>query len=150
MYTAMGVFITSYARDITIRAGQKLYPYFLYADTDSLHLLDGWEPAADTEWCKACDGPGFHPKDLDVHPTRLGAWKHEYDFSEAFFARAKAYTELRTDGVYETHISGMPTEVSRNITFDDYTNGRTFDGNLKQRAVPGGVVLVDSGFTLNF
>jgi hypothetical protein len=133
VYTAMGVFITAYARDTTIRAAQQHYDVFAYADTDSLHLLT-------TET----------PTKLDIHPKRLGAWKHEYDFDAAFFARSKAYTELRTDGVYETHISGMPTEVSRNITFDDYTNGRTFDGNLKQRRVPGGVVLVDSGFTLKF
>jgi hypothetical protein len=157
VYTAMGVFITAYARETTIRAGQKLYPYFAYADTDSLHLLDGWETSVDAEFCKACNGPGMHPAELDVHPTRLGAWKHEYDFDAAFFARSKAYTELKTGwkGIpyalpYETHISGMPVETSRWVTFDDYTNGRVFEGNLKQKRVPGGVVLVDSGFTLKF
>lgn len=140
VYTAMGVFITAYARDITIRAAQEHYDVFAYADTDSLHLL-----------------VDEMPEKLDIHKNRLGAWKHEYDFEAAFFARSKAYTELKTgwQGIpfalpYETHISGMPTEVSKYISFDDYTNGRTFDGNLKQKRVPGGVVLVDSGFTLKF
>lgn len=140
VYTAMGVFITAYARDITIRAAQQHYDVFAYADTDSLHLLTEETPTA-----------------LDIHPNRLGAWKHEYDFEAAFFARSKAYTELKTGWKgtpwalpYETHISGMPTEKSKYVTFDDYVSGKEFDGNLKQRRVPGGVVLVDSGFTLKF
>jgi hypothetical protein len=44
----------------------------------------------------------------------------------------------------------MPVEVAHTLTFDDFTNGRYFEGNLKQKRVPGGVVLVDSGFTLKF
>ena len=158
VYTAMGVFITSYAREITVRAAQANYPRFLYADTDSLHLT-GLEP----------------PVGIEVHPTKLGAWKHEYDFQAAFFARSKAYAERhypdeckkvehtechedshdgchihRPGGCYEVHISGMPVHVADGLTFDDFTNGRYFTGNLKQKRVPGGVVLVDSGFTLKF
>jgi len=158
VYTAMGVFITSYAREITIRAAQRNYAVFAYADTDSLHLLT-------TE----------RPDNLDIHPSRLGAWKHEYDFQAAFFARSKAYAERhypggcekpeheecfgddhddchqhRPDGCYEVHVSGMPVRVGDKLTFDDFTNGRYFEGNLKQKRVPGGVVLVDSGFTLKF
>ena len=158
VYTAMGVFITSYAREITVRAAQANYDVFAYADTDSLHLLTTTQP-----------------DNLDVHPHRLGAWKHEYDFQSAFFARSKAYAERhypdqchkkeheecweddhsechvhRPGGCYEVHISGMPLHVSDKLTFDDFTNGRYFTGNLKQKRVPGGVVLVDSGFTLKF
>jgi len=158
VYTAMAVFVTSYAREITVRAAQDNYDVFAYADTDSLHLLT-------TE----------QPDNLNIHPTNLGAWKHEYDFQSAFFARSKAYAERhypekchkaeheecwgdnhddchihREDGCYEVHISGMPVNVADGLTFDDFTNGRYFEGNLKQKRVPGGVVLVDSGFTLKF
>lgn len=158
IYTAMGVFITSYARETTIRAAQQHYDYFAYADTDSLHLLTEEMPPL-----------------LDIHPSRLGAWKHEYDFQAAFFARPKGYAERlypghcetdehtechedrhddchihREGGCYEVRISGMPLEKSRTLTFDDFTNGREFSGNLKAKRVPGGVVLVDSGFTLKF
>lgn len=134
VYTAMGVFITAYARETTIRAAQDHYDVFAYADTDSLHLLTDEMPSK-----------------LDVHPSRLGAWKHEYDFDAAFFARPKAYSELRSDnGEYETHISGLPTKVAKLLTFDDFVNGKEFSGNLKQRRVPGGVVLVEAGFTLKF
>ena len=158
VYTAMGVFITSYAREITVRAAQANYAVFAYADTDSLHLLT-------TE----------RPDNLEIHESKLGAWKHEYDFQSAFFARSKAYAERHYDGgckkpeheecweddhtechvhrdggCYEVHISGMPVSVADNITFADFTNNKYFTGNLKQKRVPGGVVLVDSGFTLKF
>lgn len=133
VYTAMGVFITAYARDVTIRAAQAHYPAFVYADTDSLHLLQS-ESEADT---------------LDVHPSRLGAWKHEYDFEKGLFARAKCYTELKSDGKYETHIAGLPDTIAERVTFDDYRDGRTFDGKLLPKRVPGGIVLTDVGFTLN-
>src|SRR5699024_12102952 len=52
VYTAMVVFITSWARDMTIRAAQENYDTFAYADTDSLHLITTVEP-----------------KGLEVHPT---------------------------------------------------------------------------------
>lgn len=131
VYTAMGVFITAYARDVTIRSAQDHYDRFLYADTDSLHLLTG-----------------VSGKALDVHPTRLGAWKHEYDFTAGMFLRAKAYTEL-TDKGYQTHIAGMPDNIARNITFDSYKDGARFEGKLTPQRVPGGIVLQDVGFTLN-
>lgn len=158
VYTAMGVFITSYAREKTIRAAQQHYDVFAYADTDSLHLITTDETPL-----------------LDIDDNRMGAWAHEYNFQSAFFARPKGYAERHYDGecetpeheecwedshdychihrlggCYEVHISGMPVEVAQNLTFDDFTNGRYFDGNLKSKRVPGGVVLFDSGFTLKW
>lgn len=135
VYTAMGVFITSYARDLTIRTAQDHYGRFVYADTDSLHLLlEGTET-----------GKG---KALRVHPTELGAWKHEYDFSAGIFIRAKAYTEL-TDKGYQTHIAGMPESIAQHVTFESYRDGATFEGKLAPKRVPGGIILKDVGFTLN-
>jgi hypothetical protein len=130
VYTAMGAFITAYARDFTIRNAQKHYFRFAYADTDSLHLI------------------GSDDVQLDVHPTRLGAWKHEYDFDEAFFMRAKAYTERHTNGELETHIAGLPIDAAKQVTFEDYKTGRVFGGKLSPKRVPGGIVLEDVGFTL--
>ncbi len=63
IYTAAGVFITSHARALTIRAAQASYDVFAYADTDSLHLLTDTVP----------DG-------IDVDPVRMGAGKFEYAF----------------------------------------------------------------------
>lgn len=133
VYTAMGVFITSYAREVTIRAAQRNYESFAYADTDSLHLL-----------------VDEIPDNLDVDPVRLGAWKHENDFTAAFFARAKCYSELKPDGETVTHIAGLPDDIATQITIDDYQNGRVFDGKHTPRRVKGGIVLENTTFTLKF
>lgn len=148
VYTAMGVFITAYARDVTIRAAQEHYPVFAYADTDSLHLLIDQDP------------PG-----LDVDPHKLGAWKREYRFESGLFVRAKAYIErLDTEPHspadctldehghwcrHVTHVAGLPDRISAKMTMEDFIGGRTFTGKLQPKRVPGGIVLVDVGFTMN-
>ena len=76
VYTAMGAFITAYAREKTIRSAQSVYDRFIYADTDSLHLT-GWEI----------------PEDIEVHPSRLGAWKNEGRFTYSKYLRPKTYME---------------------------------------------------------
>jgi len=172
IYTAMGVFITAYARDITIRAAQQHYDAFAYADTDSLHLLLTEDPAT-----------------LDVDPDKLGAWKKEYAFESALFVRAKTYTERLYSPLksarnaaghsaaecrnanhvscepgshsaedcvnwnhaacfHVTHIAGLPVKIGDQLTFDDFTGGRRFAGKLVPTRVPGGVVLQDVGFTM--
>lgn len=137
IYTAMGVFITAYARSITIRAAQANYDVFAYCDTDSLHLL-----------------VEEHPENLDIDPHKLGAWKHEYDFTEALFVRAKTYIEKKKwQGVpfiiqHETHIAGLPVKVAKKLTMDTLVPGSRFDGKLVPKRVPGGIVLHDVGFTV--
>ena len=130
IYTAMGAFITAYARAVTITAAQDNYSTFAYADTDSLHLITTTPP------------PG-----LQVHDSKLGAWAHEGDFTKAIYMRAKSYMELMTDGTYSTHIAGLPENVTRNMTFEDMRVGAVFTGKLMPRNVPGGVVLEDRQFT---
>jgi len=140
VYTPMGVFITAYARDMTIRAAQANYDTFAYADTDSLHLF--------TET----------PADLEIHPSNLGAWKHEMDFVKSIYVRPKVYSEYGWEikngkrvepMVMVTHIAGLPRQVQKEVTFDDYFNGRVFTGKLAPRVVPGGVVLVNIDWKLS-
>lgn len=131
VYTAVGVFVTSYARDLTIRAAQANYDVFAYADTDSLHLLT---PTV--------------PDSIEVHPTKMGAWKLEYEFTDAYFIRAKAYLELKRDGQYKVAFAGLPESVSSQLTFADLEDGRVLMGKLAPRSVPGGVVLEDVPYTL--
>lgn len=133
IYTAAGAYITAYAREVTIRAAQKNYSTFAYADTDSLHLL---QPDA--------------PEDIEVHTSELGAWKHEYDFTRAFYMRAKAYVEELPGGRLETHIAGVPEDVAKRLTFSDLYDGNILHGKLRPKTVPGGVVLVDTPFRLQF
>lgn len=131
VYTAMGAFITAYARNKTIRSAQKVYDRFIYADTDSLHLI-GYEI----------------PEGLDVHATKLGAWKHEGSFTDSKYIRAKTYMET-IDGVDKVTCAGMPDNIKEHVTYDNFHSGSTFNGKLVPRRCVGGVVLVDTTFTIN-
>lgn len=146
VYTPMGVFITAYARKDIITQCQKIYPRFLYADTDSIHCL-GWEPL-----------------DLDnVHPTRLGAWKHESDFDLGRYLRSKTYMERvvaegkMVEGEYrmvpvkpynDVKACGCPKNVRDAIDFGNFAVGLSLPGKLVPSHVPGGIVLVDRNFTI--
>ena len=132
VYTAMGAFITAYARQDLIRSAQANYDRFLYCDTDSLHLRGVDEP------------------DLHLHPTELGAWKVEHDgqpFDDAVFLRAKQYCERFGDHD-DVHIAGLPAEIGAQVRLEDMLTPRTWDGKLIPKRVPGGVVLSNTTFTL--
>ena len=133
VYTAMGAFITAYARRDLINSAQANYDRFLYCDTDSLHLRGTEEP------------------DLHLHPTELGAWKVEHEgraFDDAVFLRAKQYCERFGDHD-DVHIAGLPMEIAERVRLEDMLHPRTWSGKLVPKRVPGGVVLVDTTFTLN-
>lgn len=132
VYTAMGAFITAYARQDLINSAQANYDRFLYCDTDSLHLRGRDEP------------------DLYLHPTELGAWKVEHDgqpFDDAVFLRAKQYCERFGDHD-DVHIAGLPAEIAAKVRLEDMLTPRTWDGKLVPKRVPGGVVLSNTTFTL--
>jgi len=138
VYTPMGVFITSWARDVMIRAAQANVEVFAYCDTDSLHVL-AWDT----------------PRGVEVDPKKLGAWDHEYDFTAAVFLRAKRYAERLTPGYAEkmgrevvVKIAGAPENITKNMTLDDMIVGKKFDGKLQPSRVPGGIVLTETTFTL--
>jgi hypothetical protein len=130
VYTAMGCFITAYAREKTIRSAQANYNRFIYADTDSLKLA-GYD----------------EPQGLEVHPTSLGAWKDEGDFSDSKWIRAKTYM-LTVDGETKVICAGMPDNVKEKVTYDNFHSGATFDGKLMPKRCSGGVVLVETTFTI--
>lgn len=139
IYTAVSVFTTSYGRDLTIRAAQANYDTFAYADTDSLHLLRDDVP--DT---------------IDLHPSRMGAWKQEYAFQHAMYVRPKAYLEQLkgdwpgwgNDGDFVNRMAGVPERVSKGLTFDDIWDGHVLHGKMIAKSVPGGVVLTDVPYEL--
>lgn len=130
VYTAMACFITAYAREDIITSAQKVYNRFIYADTDSLHLI-GYD----------------EPEGLDIHPTRLGAWKNEGQFEDSKFIRAKTYMET-SNGKTKVTCAGMPDNVKEKVTYDNFCTGSTFTGKLVPRRYPGGIILVDSTFTI--
>lgn len=80
-HIAIGSAITSIARCIIIRCAQANYKYFLYSDTDSLHLSC---TENEVQGVKIGDG--------------LGEFKIERTWSEARFYKQKCYCEIDTDG----------------------------------------------------
>lgn len=130
VYTAMGAFITAYAREKTIRSAQSVYQRFIYADTDSLHLI----------------GEKI-PEGIEVHPTKLGAWKHEGTFTDSKYIRAKTYMET-IDGVDHVTCAGMPDNVKELVTYENFHSGSTFEGKLMPRRFKGGIVLMPTTFTI--
>lgn len=152
VYIPVGIFITSYAREYTIRSAQKNIERFCYADTDSLHLV----------------GRDI-PKDLTVHKTQLGAWKIETEFTRAKFVKQKTYIEeIKQTIQYHYKISGkkekmkkklkrknpsyylkitcagMPNRCYKYVTFDNFKQGTIYNGKLRRKRVKGGVVLLES------
>jgi hypothetical protein len=154
IYTPMGVFITSWARYTTITAAQLCYDRIIYVDTDSLHLTGTTIP--DTI------------RDI-VDSDKLGYWKHEGTFKRAKFIRQKTYVEdyygkwIEKDGekkkvmcspeeatttIFEVKCAGMPDKVKDRVTFENFEVGFTSFGKLLPKHVDGGLVLVDTEFTI--
>lgn len=152
IYIPCAAFITAGARYKTITAAQSVYDRFLYADTDSLHLK-GVEL----------------PKNLEISPTKLGAWKHESTFHSAKFIRQKTYMEniiiekeeyekqknnspvFKSDGIYmlqKITCAGMPEACYKNVTWDNFNIGNSFNGKLQPKIVKGGVILKDTTFKI--
>ena len=130
VYIPVGCFVTAWARDKTIRAAQNCYKRFVYADTDSLHLI----------------GTDY-PEELEIDPIKLGAWKHESTFTRARFIRQKSYIE-EIDGVLNVTCAGLPSAGHKYVTWENFHAGAVYSGKLMPTHVPGGIVLKDVDFTI--
>lgn len=132
-YTALAVFITSWARHDIIKDAQNNYDRFIYCDTDSLHMLkreDGQEP------------------NLPIHQTHLGYYKKEHDVIKSTFLRSKTYIEQYANGDVEIKCAGASPEVKKNMDFDNFMVGATYEGKLAPKQVKGGCVLMKTTFTI--
>ena len=142
IYLPVGAFITAYAREKTIRSAQKLFPYFVYADTDSLHLC-----TTDIEMIKECG--------IEIDKRKLGYWKYETIFKQAKFIRAKTYMELgkdpeEPDSEYKWKITcaGLPEAAKEGLSIKNFKPGTKLNGKLVPKHVKGGIVLVEREFTI--
>lgn len=132
IYIPVGTFITAWARYKTISSAQMVYDRFVYADTDSLHLVG-------TEI----------PDKLEVDPVKLGAWKHESTFTRARFIRQKSYIE-EIGGVLNITCAGMPDRCYQYVTWDNFHTGATYAGKLGMAHVNGGIVLKGIPFSIKY
>lgn len=132
IYIPVGLFCTAYAREKTVRTAQKVYDRFIYADTDSLHLVGKDIPDVIKD---------------EVHPTHLGKWKRESEFERARFIKAKTYIE-EEQGKLNVKCAGMPDRIKEKVTWDNFRVGFKSYGKLVPVNVEGGVVLEDREFTI--
>lgn len=147
LYIPVGAFITSYAREKTIRTSQAIKDYsitaygedkYCYSDTDSIHTT---LPVEDL--LKFCD----------IDDVKLGFWKIESKFRKALFIRQKCYLEDIYDekkNEYKTKITcaGMPESCYKYVTWENFKVGFTCGGKLTYKSVKGGVKLVETEFTI--
>ena len=179
LYIPIGSFITSYARNKTIRTSQairdytlKTYgeDYYIYSDTDSIHMKSLPEEEL--------------KKFVDIDDYRLGAWKLESRFNRGKFLRQKCYIEnqeitekdylkaINNEELTETDkklysivdnkyyklvstIAGLPKKLSKYVNFDNFSFGFGIyadelekEHKLTYKHVKGGVMLVDTDFTI--
>lgn len=157
LYLPVACFITAYSREDVIRNAQANYDRFIYADTDSLHLI-GTEA----------------PQNMDIDNYRLGAWKQESTFIRARFLRAKCYIEyipgklpIKGNTIPGTHVcvgkypvkrlyyapvkvtcAGMPSSCHPYVTWENFAVGASYPGKKRFQTVPGGAVLIDTPFKI--
>ena len=158
----MASFITAYSRRKTITTSQAIrdytmkkygVDYYIYSDTDSIHMLDLSEEEL--------------KKFVDIDDYRLGAWKLESKAQAGVFIRQKCYIEQDYDGTLNTTIAGLPKRMGKLITFDNFKLGFSTESytdeeikkmeretnskigrKLRFKHVKGGVILVDTDFTI--
>lgn len=175
-YIPIGSAITSYARNFTIRAAQKNYygkdkRGFIYADTDSIHCdlkpeeLKG-VPVHDTAFChwklESCwDEAIFaRQKTYIEHITHenLDPVTPYYNIKGAGMQkRPKTLFSMALEGKQE--LSDAKTEAEKEFLFDkegnkiirtleDFKEGLTVPSGLKPKRIMGGVILVDTPYTM--
>lgn len=123
IYIPLSVFVNSIGRSIIIKDAQKAYEAgkFIYCDTDSLHVIRG-----------------FDDKYLKISDTELGYYKIEEKFSKGKYIKLKTYAH-EVDGKLKIKTAG--TDIRGQIT-----NIKNFGGNLiindkKQAGCKGGAYI---------
>lgn len=128
-YVPVAAFITSHCRNKVIRTAIACGDQFVYADTDSVHII------------------GEEIPDIDIDEYRLGAFKCESVFERAKFHRAKCYIE-DIDNHLHKKCAGLPKAARENFNFDTMTDGHSFEGKLVPKNIKGGVILEERIFTI--
>lgn len=141
LYIPIGSFITAYAREKTIRTSQAIMTYslekygenkYIYSDTDSIHCMLSIE-----ELKNFCE----------IDDVKLGAWKNEGFATKAKFIRQKSYLE-EIDGNMKITCAGMPKNCYSQVEWENFKTGFTCSGKLTFKHVKGGVILVETDFTI--
>ena len=150
LYIPIGSFVTSYARERTIRTSMAIRDYtlnkygkdyYIYSDTDSIHMLELPEEEL--------------KQFIDIDDYKLGYWKLESKFKKGKFIRQKCYIEEDYEGKLNVTVAGLPKRLGKYVTFENFKPGfsllasdNTIDHKLTYKHVDGGVMLVETDFTI--
>lgn len=160
LYIPIGSFVTSWARNKTIRTSQAIMDYsinkygqnkYIYSDTDSIHTLLSIEELK--QFC-------------EIDDIKLGAWKHEGTAKKGKFIRQKCYVEEFEDSGIQVTCAGMPKKCvykkegeeglfyktigkkEKKFTLKEFKQGFSCGGKMTFRHIKGGVVLEETEFTI--
>lgn len=166
-YIPVGSAITSYARNFTIRAAQKNYKNFIYADTDSIH----------------CNCNPAEIKGITIDDKKFLCWKLESCWDKGLFVRQKTYVEHITaenlkpidKPFYNVKCAGMPEQcktlflksigedvdisdlninddakefLKKKRTIKDFKAGLSVPLKLRPVQINGGVLLTETFYTM--
>lgn len=124
LYIPIGCFITSYAREKTIRTSQAITDYslkkygvdkYIYSDTDSIHTLLSIDELK--QFCKIDD-------------VELGAWKNEGFAKRGKFIRQKCYVE-DIEGSMKITCCGMPKDCYSYVEWENFKSGLSVPRKIK-------------------
>ncbi len=131
-YIPLTTFITAWSRNELFTVIYNNKDYFLYSDTDSVHLSCPREQA-------------IIP---NQHQSEFGNWKFEYSFTRARYLKRKCYIEEdEIKNIKEVRCGGLSSKYHSLLTFDNFKQGYELEV-LRLKQVIGGQVLVESKFKI--
>ena len=133
-YTAMASFISAYAKCVTVRGANNNFNRFIYADTDSLHLIGTKEDVIG----------------LEIDNSKLGAWKIERNFRDSKFLGVKTYMELEEGKEeWEVRCAGLPYVAQLAIKDpSEFEYEKEINVQVRQK-VAGGATVVNRTFVIS-
>lgn len=160
-YIPAATYITAYGREVLLDVIKQNYKYFVYCDTDSVHLQCG----------------KLAVQGIKEHPTKFGYWKLERFWELGLFVKQKTYIEKEVnendfDSTYVVKCSGMCRRskalltarlegreihpkseeekewLSKPFNLTDFKSGFEMPGGLAAKRISGGVVLVSTKYRL--
>ena len=103
-YFPVAAFINAYGRQILINAIRANRRHVIYANTDGM-ILDTWD----------------EPQGIEPHPTALGKWKNDYQYTKLRILGVSKYCGVCVDGHVERRLSGIHNPPD--IPYEDFRHG---------------------------
>ena len=94
-------------------------------------------------------------KIIKMDEYKLGYYKKESEAIRGIYIRQKCYMEIAADGYVNTTVAGLPKKLGKYVTVDNFKRGfsvlasdKEKDHKLTYKHIKGGVLLVDTDFTI--